>query len=1248
MDMNKKFTYLSSFLIGVVAMLLCPLVVHAQEGDPIISFHTNIYAKATSAGTTPMVYLSLGATDSTTLSVDGGNGGEEAEVGKANLTTTEQGEVAVKGSPVSVQVDANGWVKIYGDASKIDYFNASGQEIDQIQFSDQLGLKILNLEHNSLQALNINKLQKLQVIYLEDNPFTAATPLMIGRLPNLQVLEVTQIGHISPSFTLKNFPNLVSFDAYHTVSLTSCDPTGCPNLRRLSLDMTSVSSVNLSQNPLLEVLNVSDSRIKTLDLSRSSKIKQLYASHSSGSINTDVKFDEINVRYCPLLTIFYCDGNNLTNLDLSRNPELFTFSCARNKLRNLDLTKNTKLYSVNVRYNYLDFVTLPQPGNWFEYYHEQNNLEVNPTYSVGSVVDLSSRVNRPSSTTNGVLYRVPKDDPTKPEKLSDDYYDYANGKVTLKRALDDEVFIQYDNSVLKDYSLRTENFRIKTTAEFGQDDKAFSFVTGNAQGSAIKMAIGVKDATAAAPVKVKIDFGNGTKVERIIVDELPTAVNVTGTLTGSNVVTVYVPQDKQITVLGTDGVKMSKIDLDNLPQLRHLALIHADLDSVGLGYNNKLETLNLSYNNMRKVSLKGPSTYFDKSILTDINLSHNNLETIEYNNITVVRHLDVSYNKLVKLGVNNADNLRSFDASHNQFNTMLLNHSELLENLNISYNQLSKFYVPANAPLKTLDIRGNFFTLANMPDYLALGQGKFLYAPQNPLEISTASPGIDLSEQYITKNGKVTQFKWKKSNNQVLAEGTDYTINNGSSKFKNTNTGRIYCEMTHEAYPDFKGVNVFRTTYTTPIPMPTNVLAEFTTVNQTDSVDLSLASPVPGTSVYFEWSGDNNVYQYTLKDTYTRFRAKSKAGARVRVLVANPTDELSVFSVSNVQMENADLSKLGRTHAITLSNTSLESVKLPADAQYITQLNLSGNKLASFDVSKYPNLSFLSLADNKISSIDLSSAKKLELAMISNNSLTSIVLDNPILWNLDLSVNKLESIDVSKLPKLQQLFLASNRLTAVSVPYKQNPELTVLNLVGNRLRFSTMPPANERVTKAGTRVQRFNKYSYNLQDPIKVECVDGKVDLSSEVTAGGKPTTFRWFVGNVQVIDGELQGEELELNESYTLENGVTTLKLDNPINNLVCVMTNLAFPSAVLHTDYVKYVPTGIDAVKTNEDVKIQFVAGGINIVGGENSPVAVYSIDGKTIYRAKAATADMHISLAPGTYIVRVGNKASKICLK
>ena len=55
---------------------------------------------------------------------------------------------------------------------------------------------------------------------------------MIGSLPNLLVLEIPQCGHISPNFTLRNFPVLRSFDAYHSLTLTSVDPTACPLLQR--------------------------------------------------------------------------------------------------------------------------------------------------------------------------------------------------------------------------------------------------------------------------------------------------------------------------------------------------------------------------------------------------------------------------------------------------------------------------------------------------------------------------------------------------------------------------------------------------------------------------------------------------------------------------------------------------------------------------------------------------------------------------------------------------------------------------------------------------------------------------------------------------------------------------------------------------------------------------------------------------------------------------------------------------------
>ena len=75
---------------------------------------------------------------------------------------------------------------------------------------------------------------------------------------------------------------------------------------------------------------------------------------------------------------------------------------------------------------------------------------------------------------------------------------------------------------------------------------------------------------------------------------------------------------------------------------------------------------------------------------------------------------------------------------------------------------------------------------------------------------------------------------------------------------------------------------------------------------------------------------------------------------------------------------------------------------------------------------------------------------------------------------------------------------------------------------------------------------------------------------------------------------------------------------------------------------------PTDIDAVTADKDVKIQFLDGAISVLGAQNSTVAVYSIDGKLVYQGKVADDSTRISLARGTYIVRVGNKAAKISVK
>ena len=1183
--MKHKFTFLPSFLLLVMAMFWSSLAAHAQDDQQIIKFHTNIPAKAKSSGITAQVSFVLGAKDNaTTVSIDCGSGDEEFDVNKT-IVENENGEQTMKGSLYTGTVSDDGWVTIKGDPANIYYFNASGNEIDQIEFNDDLKLQVLNLEHNSLKSLNIDKLQSLSVIYLQDNPFTAETPLMIGRMPNLMVLEVTQIGHISPNFTLKNFPKLRSFDAYHTLSLKTADPTECPLLQRLSLDMTSVESVDLSKNPLLQILNVGDSRIKTLDLSHNPEITQLYISHSSGAVNTDVKFETIDVSHCPKLYYFYCGGNNLKELDL-RNP-----------------------------------------------------MELNDTYKVGDVIDLSKRVLRANTTTQARLYRVPKADPTKPVELDDSYYSYEAGKVTLKKALNDQVFVQFTNSRLKDYPIRTENFRIKTVAEFGKDEKAVEMSSLGSEGDSINMSVGILGATAANPVTVKVDLGNGETKPFQIKEERPATPNIATTRTGAGNIIVYVPQDKYVTSLESNGQYIDNIDLSALTELRILTLKNASLTTIDLSYNNKLEKLDLSYNQLRRVDLRGPSSYFNKSNLTDINISNNQIDSLLYYTIYGVTKLNVSHNNLNKLDLKDADNLRMLDISNNKFTRLILNHSELIEDVNVANNELTEIGIPTVAPVKKLNISGNYFTLANMPNDFGLSRGNFIYAPQHVLQISTSSPGIDLSEQYITKNGAKTQFVWKKKDGTPLQLGTDYTITDGSAKFKNLALDSIYCEMTHAAYPNFEGQNVFKTTYVHPIAFPQYELASFTTLNQTDSVALSLASYVPGKSVYIEWEGNGNVTQYALGETYKLFQAKSKPNTKVRVLVAEPDDKVKVFSISNVKMADADFTGMKEAKLITVSKAGLTTIKLPV-APNLTDLNLDENELTDVDLSPFPKLFSVSLIGNKIKTFDLSKAPSLNVAYLSSNKMKDIKLDNPMLWNLDLSNNDLESVSLDKLPQLEQLWLNANKLTKVDV--SKNTNLRVLNVVGNRLKFSTMPlPSNNG--------RRFDKYSYNLQAPIDVKCVNGKVDLSSEAVVGGEPTTYRWFDGNVQYVDGVLQGEELATNDEYTVENGVTTLKLSETFTKLVCVMANDNFPNALLHTNYITFTPSaGIDAVSADKDVKIQFYDGAINILGAKNATTAIYTIDGKLVYQAKITDDSTRISLARGTYIVRVGNKAAKISVK
>ena len=161
--MKHKFTFLPSFLLLVMAMLWSSLAAHAQD-EWMIKFHTNVPEKAKNTGVAAQVSFVLGSkSDKADVYIDYGSGDTEVEIQKA-MVENDKGELAIKGTLCTGVVSDAGWVTISGDPNDLYFFNASGNEIDKIEFNPNLKLQVLNLEHNVLTSLNIDRLQSLNVI----------------------------------------------------------------------------------------------------------------------------------------------------------------------------------------------------------------------------------------------------------------------------------------------------------------------------------------------------------------------------------------------------------------------------------------------------------------------------------------------------------------------------------------------------------------------------------------------------------------------------------------------------------------------------------------------------------------------------------------------------------------------------------------------------------------------------------------------------------------------------------------------------------------------------------------------------------------------------------------------------------------------------------------------------------------------------------------------------------------------------
>lgn len=1189
----------------------------AEDEKPFITFKTNIFNEY---GETNKFSILLSSTKKEYFDIDLGFGRNEVEIEPATYNP-ETG--ALEGTLIPCRVSKEGVVRIYGDPSLIDVVNFEGCYITELDMNACTNLEIINLSHNELKALDLTPFKKAQAIYMSDNPFTAATPLKIGApKPDLQILEVDIIGHFDQGFNLSDYPSLVTFDGYHNLDLYKIDPTGCPNLRVLTLDMTNVSSVDVSKNPLLMRLNVSDSRVTSLDLSHNEGLQMLFAGHMSGSINTTYKFSSIDLSKNPYLMVLNLNGNNLKQIDLTHNTHLTNLSLRYNLLTQIDLSKCPDLYSVDLMQNYFDFNTLPAPeSTWGEYFYEEYPIGVARSMAVGAQLDLASKVIRPGTTTTAEVYRLSYD--KEPELLDPNYYTYSDGKISFNTAIADSVYVSYSNSLLNEYALRTTPFVVKTASQMGQPTCIANFTIAQGETRPLNLKVGMLGASASSPKQFFIDLGDGNRKSYTTTSNIVNIANENKlnlqVSPGANV-KIYIPEGDVLTGLSTSDIALSAVDLTKATELRYLELSGCSLDSISLLYNRCLEDLNLSHNRLTRLDLSGSFGNYEKNMLSRLNASDNKLTECKIISTGAMRYLYLNQNKFTEFDLTNYDNIEVLNLSNNLIEGELnIAYVSNATGIDLSSNHITSLKFDSFERLSSLLIYNNNFTLATLP-YLP-EQNDYVYAPQRELQLRENAPAVNLSdENRILVDGKGTTFTWRSAaDGHQLVQGTDIDCKDGATRFLRTDLGKVYCEMTNPAFPMFTGNNIFRTTDVNVVGAPTTVVASFKTLNDANNGEVIFAGSRK-TALYIDWRGDGTEYKpYDVNTSYIAYPGqRTFAGANVKIYTYEQPTDITVFSLYGMPMAEADLTPLTGLKALVIGGAGLTADNLKLPQAQLQELSLQYNDLHDYPyMEKYPDLNMLNITGNKLTYFDASPLKQLQSLYAGSNQLDSIHLNNASLWELSLEHNRLDSIDFSNARSIQQMNLENNLFHKINMRNLRR-NLRVLSISGNYFTFQTLPLQSD--------FPQLTNYFYANQAPVDAIVSDDYMvyDLSSQATVNGIATEYTWFLGDpvYNSDEGTLSGETLVADDEYTLKDGVTTFAdfCKEYQEKLVCVMTNSLFPKMYLQTPAYYAGRSGIDSIFTDDMPQ---------------GPVNVYTLSG-AIVKENVELSDALQGLRPGIYIV------------
>lgn len=529
-------------------------------------------------------------------------------------------------------------------------------------------------------------------------------------------------------------------------------------LTTLTVTDNKISTLNVSKNTLLKVLNCSWNSIPALDLSNNLSLNELRCSSN--------KLTSLDVTKNPNLTNLHCDNNEIVTLDLSKNiklnvltcttnkfttidtsnnPELSIFECYQNQLTSLDLSKNPKLYRLNC-YNIRTLKTLNLSGNPLLY-------DLDCSYTSIESLDLSKNPGLKILKSNNILplkevnLQNGKNTTLDPKNL------FLTPNPTLTCIVVDDVTYSNTNwSTVKDssadFSLSKcaepaytlipdadfEKFLIQKGIDGPQDGKVLTkriatVTTLNFSDYYYNLKVndltGIQDFTALEVLKLPnsvngtintLDVSHNLNLKVLDCDQNKlSTLDVSNNLAlnelniyGNNLTTLNVSKNLELTKLDCSSNRLTSLDVTANKKLKSLACSASNkegnytqqqgfLTSLDLSQNLALEVLNCSTNE----KLVGLDVSKNVNLLS-INVSNNNLTSIDFSANKLLKSISCENNRITSLDLSKYPALETLHCSSNELTTLDVSQKPALTFLSCAYNQLTSLNVAKNPVLERL------------------------------------------------------------------------------------------------------------------------------------------------------------------------------------------------------------------------------------------------------------------------------------------------------------------------------------------------------------------------------------------------------------------------------------------------------------------------------------------------------------------------------------------------------------------